>query len=209
MTEIRTLLAVFALAGMLGGCGFQPLYGSLGEDEDVSQKLSAIQIGPAATTRELALKNFLLDRLTPGGPAAKNDFQLQYRLREGNIGGAVRIDRSVTRYNYRLTAIYKLLRKDTGKIIHDGKSQSIVAYDVVDSQFATVISRENAQKRAAREVANDIVLRLSLFMDSYDPNAQIEDAPSQEEDELLIEDDGFDTLDSVSPPTIVKDGIEG
>ena len=165
MTRIQQALALASIAVLLTGCGFRPLYRATATNAVTTTSLEKIRVSSATTTTDAAFRNFLLDRIAPGGPAEKYDYELNYRINERQVGGGVRIDASVTRFNLQLNASYELKGLKDRETIFNGSSQSVVAYDVLNSQFATVIGRENARERASRELANNIVLRLSLFFD--------------------------------------------
>jgi len=157
--------ALIGVALLLTGCGFRPLYSENASNAQTTASLEAIRVTGAITKTDAVFRNFLLDRIAPGGAADQYKYELGFRLEERQVGGGVRIDASVTRFNLQLNANYQLKDMKTRDVIYGGNSRSVVAYDVLNSQFATVIERENARERAAREIANEIVLRLSLFFE--------------------------------------------
>lgn len=157
--------ALMAVVLLLTGCGFRPLYSETASNAETTASLEAIRVTGATTKTDAVFRNFLLDRIAPGGAPGKYEYELGFRLDERQVGSGVRIDASVTRFNLQLSANYQLKNVKTRDVIYSGNSRSVVAYDVLRSQFATVIERENARERAAREIANDIVLRLSLYFE--------------------------------------------
>ena len=60
-------LAVIAVAILLAGCGFRPLYGTIGEDLPVTTQLAQIRIAAIPDRIGQKLRNFLLDRINPEG----------------------------------------------------------------------------------------------------------------------------------------------
>ena len=167
----QRLLAII-LVSALGACGFQPLYGELSNGEAVTADLSSIDIASNNSRLGVTLRNFLIDQFHPNGRSDNNTYRLDFRLREGQVGAGERLDASVTRYKYRLTVNYRLVDIEKGGTVYEGQSFSAVSYDVVDSQFATVVSREDAQERAAREISDDIKLRLALYFNQRGKTAQ-------------------------------------
>jgi LPS-assembly lipoprotein len=162
---IKTGLAVL-LAGMLGACGFQPLYGENAGGARTDAELERIQVVAVDDGRTgHDVYNALIDRLSPNGEPANPDYQLQVRLRERREGVAIERDASITRYNYQLLAHYSLIDMRSGNVIHEGDSRSIASYNVVDSQFATLVAQRDAEERAATELSEDIKLRLAIFFD--------------------------------------------
>ncbi len=162
MTFLKLCLTC-ALLVSLSACGFKPLYGNHSEVGRAQEHLETIAIDPINTKLGVMVRNNLLDRLTPGGAPDVPRYQLKLGLREQRIGVGVRLDASVTRFNYLLITNYNLIDQDTQKTVFASSSRSQVAYDVVRSQFATVIAEQDAIKRAARDVSEEITLRLALF----------------------------------------------
>jgi len=162
MLRLRLYLALL-LPLALGACGFRPLYGDHGAVGRTQAQLETIAIEPIDTKLGVMMRNNLLDRLTPGGVPGDPRYALKMAFNEKTIGIGVLLDASVTRFNYLLTTDYQLFDKKTHELVFTGSSRSQVGYDVVQSQFATVIARQDAKKRAVLDVSEDITLRLALF----------------------------------------------
>ena len=166
MPKILCVGLAVGAAVLLAGCGFRPLYGSAGPQMAVSTELRSIQIEQLNTLLGVELRNQLIDGLTPDGEPAAARYRLALDLADRRQELGVRIDASATRYNFILSATYSLVELASGNVVYTGSSASTVAYDVVDSQFATVYSRLDAESRAAQELSDEIRLRLALFFDS-------------------------------------------
>ena len=166
---MNRLITWFALITVLGlaGCGFRPLYGETATSAAVTADLESVSVDPMRSQIGVELRNHLIDRLTPTGQRGSARYRLAVEIEETRLGAAVRLDASITRYNYRLTANYQLIDAETGDILFAGSSFSDVPYDVVESQLATVYSRFDAESRAAEAVSEDIKIRLALFFDSH------------------------------------------
>lgn len=160
------VIAVLGLAGGLAGCGFRPLYGETATSAGITADLESVSVDPMRSQIGVELRNHLIDRLTPTGHPGSSRYRLAINIEETRLGAAIRLDASITRYNYRLTAKYQLIDAQTGDILFTGSSFSDVPYDVVESQFATVYSRFDAESRAAEAVSEDIKIRLALFFDA-------------------------------------------
>ncbi len=165
----RILMKWTAIAGVLlvlGGCGFTPLYGAreggARTDTELSQ-IRVLEIDNGRTGHDVY--NALIDHLSPYGEPAEPDYQLRVRLSEDREGVAIERDASITRYNFRLDANFRLVDVRSGNVIYEGRSRSIAAYNVVESQFATLSARRDAEERAATELSEDIKLRLAIFFD--------------------------------------------
>ncbi|HAT36744.1 MAG TPA: hypothetical protein DCS82_13600, partial [Rhodospirillaceae bacterium] len=74
-----------------------------------------------------------------------------------------KITDEATRAKLALSASYVLSEKKTKAVLFRGTSRSVNSYNIVRSEFATLSAEQNATKRAAREIADDIKLRLGIF----------------------------------------------
>ncbi len=156
--------AAAGLLALLAGCGFEPLYGPSGRSEpSVVAALAGVHVAPIPDRIGQQLRNDLLDRLTPGGTPAKPDYTLEVALREVRDGLAIRKDETVTRFNLTLRARFRLIDRRSWQPIFKGATQSIAAYNVVESTFATLIAEQDAEARTAREVGEEIRNQLSIF----------------------------------------------
>jgi LPS-assembly lipoprotein len=154
------------LASALGGCGFQPLYGEHAGGVRTDAELARVLVVPLDNGRTgQDVYNALINRLSPNGEPVNPDYQLNVTLNEEREGVAIERDASITRYNYLLLARYRLVDTRSGNVVHEGESRSIASYNVVDSQFATLMARRDAEERAATELSEDIKLRLAIFFD--------------------------------------------
>ena len=148
----------------LTACGFQPLYGGV-TGEIRSLELSQISVSPITVSPGNDLRNSLIDRLTPNGEPVYPQYRLDIALSESREGVAIQEDASVTRYNYQLTARYELFDLGLGETIHRGSARSIAAYNVAESEFATLSAERDAAQRVAEDLGNQIELRLALFFE--------------------------------------------
>ena len=161
----RAVLAA-ALALSLAGCGFRPLYAVGTTPEGMSTYFNQVFVEPIPGRQGVHLRNQLLDAMTPGGTPTNSAYRLAVELKDQKEGLAIQEDTQITRYNYTLIAKYELRDSVTNKVLDKGSSRAIAAYNVVDSQFATQTAERDAQERAAREVGEDIRLRLGLYFEN-------------------------------------------
>lgn len=157
-------LAAAVLVMSLGGCGFAPVYGDHAGAFQAQDALDRVQIAPiGGRMLGLNVRNELLDRLNPNGEPTSPAYRLEVTLVQGGAGSLVQPDASITRYNYTLTAKYSLIGLEDDKVLTAGSVFSRTAYNVVDSEYATLVGREDAQKRAASAVGEDLALRIALY----------------------------------------------
>lgn len=159
-------LSLLVLVALLSSCGFRPLY--LKGKQNPQPELAAIDIRPIIDRKGQILRNLLLDQLTPKGsparPAYVLDVSIDFSIR--NLG--IRRNDRATRALLRVTATYSLRRKQDGAQLFNGASQADSSYDILDSDFATLVAEQDALQHSLEAVAQDIKLRLS-FLFSSDP----------------------------------------
>lgn len=156
------LTAAGALAG-LGGCGFQPLHGQGGGNEEVSAELASVRVDPLRDRVGQQMHNFLRDRLNPHGQPVSPSYRLQIQLVESRTELGIRRDETATRANLRMEADFALLDFGSGAPLFTGRSSSTTSYDILRNPFASTVSEDDARERALREVADDIETRLALY----------------------------------------------
>ena len=164
----KVLGVVFGLCAALSlaACGFRPLYATGTTPEGMSSYFSQVFVEPIPGRQGVHLRNQLMDALTPQGTPGSAAYRLTIKLEDVKEGLAIQANTQITRYNYSLTAKYELRDSVSGEVLDRGTTRAIAAYNVVDSQFATQSAERDAQDRAAREVGEDIRLRLGLYFEN-------------------------------------------
>lgn len=168
MARVAAWLAMGA-ALALSACGFHPLYGTDSFPEGAQKAFAAVGIDPVGPTNDSdRIGNLVSDALDvalhPPGPKAPAQSVLKVKLADERRGLAVQDDASITRYTYRLTADWVLTSIDGKSEIAKGTAQTTASYNVVDSQYSTLVAREDAEKRAAREIAELIKLKIAVVL---------------------------------------------
>ena len=158
-----TIIVGAALA--LSACGFRPLYATGTTPDGMETYFSQVFVEPIPGRQGVHLRNQLLDALTPDGTPGSSAYKLSIKLDDVKEGLAIQTNTQITRYNYRLNAKYELRDTVSGEVLDKGVARAIAAYNVADSQFATQTAERDAQERAAREVGEDIRLRLGLYFE--------------------------------------------
>lgn len=159
----RATVLALCLAGLgLGACGFQPLYGQR-TGAAAPQQLALVRIDTIADRQGQKLHNFLLDRLNPLGPPPEPFYRLQVQLKKTTRNLAIRKDETATRANLILQANFALLDVRSGKVLFRGHSRSTNSYNILESEFATIASLNDATTRATRDLSEEISARLAIF----------------------------------------------
>lgn len=161
LSRLRALLVV-ALFG-LSACGFEPLYGDQDHGAATEDLLSRVAVPPIADRLGQLVRIELTNRLTPR-PALEPLYVVSVTLNESRQGLAVRRDASATRANLIITATFELAPTGGGESLMSGSIRSSNGYDILTSDFATLAAENDARRRGARDIADAIVDRLSVFL---------------------------------------------
>lgn len=154
--RLVALAGLVALAPALAGCGFTPLYAEPG----VTPGLAGIEtVAPEGRTGYL-LREALDDALARN-PAVPPTWKLTIDLRETRTPRGRRVDSAASRYELVLTARWKLISTATGQVVREGTTQTEVTFDRADQPYAGIAANQDAQSRAAGELARKIQLQLA------------------------------------------------
>jgi LPS-assembly lipoprotein len=164
--NLARIIAVFVVGIFAGACGFHPLYGGAAAGSGLSRAFATVYVepipdtGPTATGFEL--RNALIDYLDSNEGAA---YRLKVTLNETTQGLALLSNASITRYNDTLTVSYTLTDSATGNVITKGTEKGLSAYNVVASPYASLTAQQDADKRAAQDIAERIRIDLGVFFE--------------------------------------------
>jgi LPS-assembly lipoprotein len=158
------------LAVLLAGCGFHPLYG--GDNAAMQATLSTIYVEPMPDRLGYELRNRMIDILD--GPGTIEGAQYRLKLSLTQTSQAIGVQNApspgestvTTRYNDNLKVTYSLTDM-SGKVVTSGAETGISAYNVLPSaanaNFGTLAAQQDADKRAAEDIAERIRLDLNVF----------------------------------------------
>jgi LPS-assembly lipoprotein len=163
----RALL--LAALGALSACGLRPLYG--GDEGNppagaasggVRGDLAAIKVAAIPERAGQMLRNALLDHLTPEGEPRQPLYNLVVTRAETEQTPLRRLDEVAMLQVLGVSANWSL-RDLSGAVLTSGVSRTTARFDLTRSQPATEAARENARERTARDLAEDIRMRLALY----------------------------------------------
>jgi LPS-assembly lipoprotein len=159
---MRTLLPALLLA--LSGCGLQPMYAG-GGSGPVAQGLAAVEVPPIEGRAGWLMRNALRDQLAPtGATSASARYRLDVLLDDDLEGLGLLTDDTVGRERRTLRARYQLVELGSGTVLLDATAGSDAGIDVVSSEYATIAAEQTALENLAREVAGQIVTRLTVAL---------------------------------------------
>jgi len=161
LSRLHALLVV----GLLGltACGFEPLYGDRDQGAPTEDLLSQVSVPPLADRLGQLVRIELTNRLTPR-PAPEPVYTVNVELTESKEGLAVRRDASATRANLIITASFGLTVVGGKEKLVSGVIRSSNGYDILKSDFATLAAENDARRRAARDIADEIVSRIAIYL---------------------------------------------
>ena len=160
MKIVPTGLAALLLLA-LGGCGFEPMYGA-----GLEPALAAIYVDPVADRDGYELRNTLIDLLGSNGRATGKRYHLAITLAETSQGIALQNNAAITRYNDTLKVSY-VLTDAAGKTVTQGAQTGLSAYNVSPSPYSTLEGQQDADKRAAQDIAERIRLDLGAYFRTH------------------------------------------
>jgi LPS-assembly lipoprotein len=148
---------------LLGGCGFEPVYGE--RSLPGGQPLAYFDIDLIGDRTGQMLRNELLERMHPRGEnRAATGFVLRIRLQESRQGLAVRKDDTATRANLNLVAQFAVYRPGDSQPIFNGTATSVVSHNILAADYANIAARDDARRRGVNQLADLIKERLSVWL---------------------------------------------
>ena len=165
-TVVVAVAAVFTLTIPLTGCGFTPLYGdhSTANTPEVAEALSTVAIRSIPNRQGVELRNVLREEMQPRGITTPvYDLEVNLSLRTEELG--IRPDATASRDNLYILATFKLNKG--GVAVFADRVQSIVSYDILDDQFATVAAQGDAEKRGIKQVGEEIKTRIAVYFHDH------------------------------------------
>jgi len=158
--------ALLAALLALAGCGFHPLYGNTtgAVSVNVQQQLELIHIVPSQDRMGQQLYNDLRDMLNPRGVPAKPKYVLAVQLVESQQQLLLEQDQAATRTYLLVTATYHLKVAEGQTEVLTGTVRARTGFNLLTNEYASLVAKQNAEERAAGELADGIRQRLALYL---------------------------------------------
>jgi LPS-assembly lipoprotein len=150
------------IVGTLAGCGFHPLYAPRGP-RDWDPDLAAINVVKINDRPGQVLASALREALNPAGVSVPKRWDLRTGLRvtRSDLG----IQRNATATTSEITVYTTFQIVDlTGKIVYSSTSSAVGDFDQLEDAYATQVAADGARDRAIRQVADEMTLRLAIFV---------------------------------------------
>lgn len=159
------LLRLSVIIGLLAltACGFTPMYGSSGHN--APKQLEQVDIALIPNESGVYLRNLLIDNFYQDGYPKSPAYTLSVaNITEAKTDLDITIESDATRKQITLTAIMVLVDSKTGQAVLSRNLRALTSYNVLDSQFTTRVSEQDAREAAladlARQIENQVVLYL-------------------------------------------------
>lgn len=168
MTRLSALLLPLALAVLLSlsGCGFEPMYATppAGTGTDAKAGLQDVYVANIPDRTGQYLRNDLIDRFYQHGRPDHPAYTLHIeKLTETLTDLDITKNSTATRAQLRLNTRMTLKDNATGNLLLDRRLVAITSYNVLQSQFTTRVSEENARTNAIDDLARQIESQLALY----------------------------------------------
>lgn len=165
MIQASRLALALGLLAALSGCGLRPIYAG-GAQGVVAQGLAAVEVSPIEGREGWLVRNALNDRMGQTGVDVTPRYRLDVLLDDQLEGLGLLTDDTIGRERFTLRARYQLTDLESGVILVDDTAGSDAGIDVVSSEFATIAAEQRAMENLAQQVADRIVTRLTLALNS-------------------------------------------
>lgn len=175
------------LVSSMAACGFQPLYGPPPERADAA---AAPDTAPPSNVAALATVGVdripnregqqlrtQLTRLLGSDPGSQR-YRLDVTIKTDSESLALRRTGLATRASLRMSAQYRLVDVNTDQVVLKSAARGISSYNLLDQDFSTLASLQDAQNRLIDQMALDIRNRLAVFFLSG-PTASAPAAPAE------------------------------
>jgi LPS-assembly lipoprotein len=159
-------IAALLLPLFIASCGFSPMYGahSAGTQKEVRAALSDVAIENIPDQSGQYLRNELIDRFYTGGRPADPAYTLLVTpINERREDLDLTKSSDATRSQLRLTTVMELRDNRAGAVLLKRELFAATSYNILDSQFTTRVSEQNARQNALNDLARQIETQLALY----------------------------------------------
>lgn len=162
-------LMVF-LCFTLAGCGFEPLYKQSSSVPSISARFAEIEIPNIPNREGQILRNDLIDRLYTQGRPVDSRYVLKIDPIDTAISSlGIRKDATATREQITLSIHMRLVDRQSNAVLLERFVRAVGSYDILDSQYQTLVSRQTVSERVLKELSDNIVTELSLYLERKTP----------------------------------------
>lgn len=154
---------IVALALPLPGCGWAPLYADI-QSGPASADLRAIRVDPIAERIGQRLEIALRDSLNPSGEPTRERYRLQTVLAVSLSDLGLQSQGTAVLGRLDVTATYRLFDIRSGATLLTNTMHVQNSFALNPNQYSTVVGEDDAAVRSVAELNQEIVARLTLYM---------------------------------------------
>ena len=155
LSNRRNFLTLLATPLALSACGFRPIYG---EGTAADAMHGRIALGEFTGLSGFQMREELETNL---GPATAATHVLNVDLTITRKGLAITSDGSITRYN--LNGVAKFAVSELGGgVVLSGSVSALTAYNATANAYATRVAEQDANRRLAKTLADEITTQLAI-----------------------------------------------
>ena len=131
----------------------------------VEEKLAQIDIGNIPNREGQYLRNALIDRFYRDGRPQSVLYTLAIaHIDEDLIDLDITKSSDATRGQLRLDAVMKLKDNKTGETVLSRKLHAITSYNILNDEFSTRVSEDNARINALDDLARQAEMQINLYL---------------------------------------------
>lgn len=157
-------LVVLVLAFCVAACGFRPLYSGTNTFAGGSAVHQRVWIQTIPDIAGVKLRNALIDRFYNHGSPQNPDYILKITLRQDIRNVVISRDDFANRVQMVISAQYTLLRRDTRETIETGTLRASSSYNILSSQYTTLVTEDEARDLAIADLADKMTQRIGVLL---------------------------------------------
>lgn len=155
-------LSVLAFVVFLAACGFTPMYGDY--SKNAPKELAQVDIEIIPNAEGVYLRNLLIDHFYEDGYPKSPAYKLSVAPLTENISDLdITSDSEATRQQIKLSTAINLVDIKAGSTVLSRPIYALTSFNVLDSQFTTRTSEQDAREAALSELARQIETQLMLY----------------------------------------------
>jgi LPS-assembly lipoprotein len=148
----------------LSGCGWTPLYGEPASGP-ASEELRAVRVEPILERIGQRLQIALRSSLNPTGEPTPARYRLRTTLVTGLSNLGIESQGLASLGKLDVYATYYLIDNKSGNTLLVNTVHVANSFNLNPNQYSTVVGEDDAAVRSAAELNQEIVTRLTLFME--------------------------------------------
>ena len=153
---------IIAVCFFVSACGFSPLYVS---NDDVFSAPSEIEVASIPNYHGYILKQNLENSFNPQNKKTNKKYILEVSLKSPSLASqSIQGDNFASRKKVTLKADYKLLDKETRKVLLSSSTRAIGGFNVFNEPYATYQAEKKQVDDLVLIVANNISTRVISYL---------------------------------------------